>query len=207
MTRGSTISKLYEKKFQTFTFSGIWKTVLGNPETNGAWIIYGKEKNGKTWFTLLLASYLSVFSKVWYISAEEGKSKPFVDAMRRAQLDPNNRSLTIHEYMSIDELSERLKRRKSPGIVIIDNVTMYQDELKNGVFRKLLKQHPNKLLIFVAHEERGEPYGATGKLIKKLSKIVIRTQGLQSFIGGRCPGGQLSIDEEKSTLYHGTNSN
>lgn len=205
MSRGSSISKLYQKKFQTFSFDGVWQDTMSNPETNGAWIIYGREKNGKTWFTLLLSSYLSRFERTWYISAEEGKSKPFIDAMRRAKLDPSNNSLTIHEYMPIDELSERLKRRKAPKVVILDNVTMYQDELKNGVFRKMLKEHKDKLLIFVAHEERGEPYGATGKLIKKLSKIIVHVKGLNCFVGGRCPGGTLSIDEEKASLYHGTN--
>ncbi len=204
MARALNTKNLFDKKFKTFDFDGVWKDTIGEPETTGAWIVYGNEKNGKTWFSLKLAEYLSRFMKTLYVSAEEGTDKTFVDACERAQLAPTNRNINFIEYESIEELNIRLKKRKSAKVVIIDNVTIYKDELKNGMFRKMLRLHKDKLLIFVAHEDKGEPDGATGKLIKKLSKIIVRVQGLTCFVYGRCPGGILKIDEEKSKLYHGT---
>lgn len=204
MARALTPRNLFDKKFKTFEFTGFWDTVFGMPEIIGVWLIYGMEKNGKTWFSLKLAEYLSNFFKVLYVSAEEGTDKTFVDACNRAKINPKNRNLHFIEYEPLEELNERLKKRKAAKIVFIDNVTIYKDELRNGEFRKMTQIHKNKLLIFVAHEERNEPDGATGRLIKKLSKIFIRVQGLTCFVAGRCPGGELIIDEEKAQLYHGT---
>lgn len=204
MARSKTIQNLYDKKHDTFTFNGIWHDTMGDPETNGAWIIYGAEKNGKTWFALKLAEYLSTFEKTTYVSAEEGTGKTFVDACRRAKISVNNKSLHFLEYIPIDELDQKLSRRKAPKIVLLDNVTIYADELKNGVLRKFLQKHSDKLIIFIAHEERKEPYTATAKLARKLAKIIVRVQGLACFVSGRCNGGTLMIDEDKATLYHGT---
>jgi hypothetical protein len=201
--RAASAGTLYSIKHSYFEFEGYWEAVLGQPEKNGAWLIYGAEKNGKTWFALMLANYLSGFKRVLYISAEEGKGKAFVDSCIRAKIEPNNRSILFTEYETIEELNARLKSRNAPAIVVMDNLTMYSDELKNGGFRSLLNENPNVLFIFLAHEERGAPYTATAKLCKKLSKIIFHVQGLVSNVSGRCPGGRLIIDEQKAALYHG----
>lgn len=205
MTRTLSIKNLYDKKHKTFAFDGVWLDVMGEPERHGAWIIWGQEKNGKTWFALKLAEYLSQKEKVLYISAEEGIGKAFVDACARAKISPHNKGLNFKEYEPMEEVSAYLKKRKSAKIVLIDNITIYQDELKNGHFRQLLKDHPEVLFIFLAHEERGEPYTATARLCRKLAKIIMHVQGLACHVSGRCPGGKIIIDEEKAAIYHGQN--
>lgn len=186
-----------------FEFDGIWQDVIGKPETNGLWLIWGPEKNGKTWCALMLADYLSQFERTLYISAEEGINKGFKDAIIRAQISALNKSLSFIDYETLPELADRLIRRKAPRIVLIDNITVYNDELKNGALRKLEKDFPNVLFIFLAHEDRGEPYTATAKLCKRLAKIIIHVEGLACIVSGRCPGGRAVIDEERATLYHG----
>lgn len=198
-----TLKNLYDKKFKTFPFTGIWADAIGQPETTGAWIIYGAEKNGKTWFSLKLAAYLSSFEKTLYISAEEGTGKNFVSTCERAKLNPKNKNLQFLEYLPLTTLDEKLRKRRSAKVVVVDNITIYTDELKNGGLRNMLERHKDKLLIFVAHEERNEPYTATAKLCRKLAKVIVRVQGLCCFVSGRCKGGTLMIDEEKARLYHG----
>lgn len=44
MSRSLSIKNLYAKKFQQFEFDGLYKTAMGNPESNGIWIIWGREK-------------------------------------------------------------------------------------------------------------------------------------------------------------------
>lgn len=204
MKRPLNIRTAYSKKFETFNFKGIWQDVFGNVTRNGVWIVYGAEKNGKTWFSLKLADYISQFESTLYVSAEEGLEKEFVDAMKRANLEPDNDSLKFCEYTSLESISIRLEKREAPKVVFFDNVTIYKDELSYGGFQKFWRRHPNTLLIFIAHEERNEPYTSTARMIKRLSKIIIRVQGLACFVSGRCPGGSLMIDEEKAMLYHGT---
>ena len=204
MSRALTTKNVIDKKHSTFQFDGQWLQIFGEPEKAGAWLIYGKDKNGKTWGTLLIAQYLSKSDKVLYISAEQGISKSFKDALVRAKINPNNNKLHYSGYISLDELYEVLNRKRSaPTIVVIDNITFYTDELKNGAFRKLLKDFPKTLFIFLAHEERGEPYTATATLCKKVAEIIIHVKGLKLLVGGRCPGGEIDIDEEKAALYHG----
>jgi len=59
-------------------------------------------------------------------------------------------------------------------------------------------------MIFLAHEEKREPYTATAKLCKKLAKIIVHIEGLTAFISGRCPGGTITINEQTAMLYHGS---
>jgi hypothetical protein len=204
MSRTLSVKNLYDIKHKTFAFDGVWLDAMGNPEKNGAWIIWGAEKNGKTWFALMLADYLSRGDdKVLYISGEEGTDKAFIDACSRAGIGPEKRGLNFIEYEPIEEVSARLKKRKAARIIFIDNITVYVDDLKNGAFRKLLNDHPDCLFIFLAHEDRNEPYTATAKLCRRLAKIIVHVEGLACTVSGRCPGGRLMIDEEKAALYHG----
>jgi hypothetical protein len=204
MARSLSIRNLFDKKFKQFVFDGLYAKALGHPESNGIWIIWGREKNGKTWWALLLASYLSLKTKVLYISAEEGIGMDFVAACKRARLESNNRNLHFEEYMPVDELYKKLQARKSAQVVFIDNCTVYTDELRAAGLRKLKQDFPDKLFVLLAHEEKREPYTALAKLAKKLANIIMHVQGLATHVSGRCPGGIISIDETKATLYWGT---
>ncbi len=206
MQRALTSKNLYSKKYTRFPFTGIWEAIFGHPSNRGLWLIYGKEKNGKTWGTLLITKYLSLFEKVLYVSAEEGTDMEFADAVKRAKISANNRNINFIEYEPIEDLYKRLKKRNAPRIVVIDNLTIYNDELKAKGMQKLKQDFPNVLFICVAHEERGKPYTAAATMASKLAKVIIRAQGLSLIIGGRVPGGKLLIDEEKAMLFHGVAS-
>lgn len=193
-----------EKKFKLFDeLTDIWKEVLGAPERSGIWIIYGSEKNGKTWCALMVSVCLSRFEKVLYISGEEGISSHFQNTLNRIGVSDNNKSLYFSDYITMSEIETILGNRRAPRIIVFDNATVYNEELKNGTVRRLQKEHPNTLFIYIAHEEKGEPYMATAKLIKKLAKVILRVQGLACTVSGRCPGGIFNIDDEKAALYYG----
>ncbi len=204
MGYGKTGDTLLQKTYDTFDFEGVYRDVLGTPEKGGIWIIYGKEKHGKTQHALKLAEMLSKHVKVNYASGEEGLSYTFSESYERAQLDPKNKRLKFYDAPSIEEIDEGLGKRNSAKAVFIDNETYYRDELKYGVVRELHKKYKSKkLFIYICHEERGEPDGATSKLIRKLANVVMRVEGLNCFVSGRCPGGIITINEEKAEVYHG----
>lgn len=202
--RVKTLKNLYEKKFVTFPFTGLWERAMGKPERTGCWICYGPEKNGKTTIALMLAEYLSGFERVLYVSAEEGTGRNFVDACRRAGLETKTcTNLHFEEYIPIEELDEKLSGRKAAKIIFLDNLTIYSDELRAAEMTALMLKHDDKLFVFIAHEEKGAPYTAAGKRARKLAKVIIQVQGLTGFVSGRCPGGALTIDETKAALYWG----
>lgn len=201
--RTLSIKNVFNKAYETLDVDGIWKDVLGEPEANGAWLIFGRDKNGKTWLAITLAIYLSQRKKVLYISAEEGTGLAFKNTLVRVGAAAGDTNLHLLEYESWQEIDERLQRRRSPEIVFIDNLTIYQDELKKSTLTNFLARHPSKLFVFLAHEERGEPYTAAARLCSKLAKVRFHVKGLSCNVNGRVPGGVLLIDEEKAQLFHG----
>jgi len=203
--RALTIRNIYDKKYSTLTLDGIYAEVFGEPEDNGAWLIYGLDKNGKTWLSLLLAEYLSHGNKALYVSAEQGIEKDFGDTCKRIGISEKNKTLHVLGYIPIEELDMRLKKRKAEKLVFVDNLTTYEDELKKSRINKLLRDHSEKLFIFLAHEERNKPYLAAAIHVHKIAKIIMHVKGLQCTVSGRCPGGVLTIDEEKAQLYWGYN--
>ena len=172
--RTLSVKQAYSKKFKTFEFDGIWQEVMDNPETTGGWIIHGDEKQGKSTFALMLANYLSQFEKVLYISAEEGVSKHFTEMMQRMGITDTNKRFKLVEYQEWEDLEERFKKRQCEKIIFIDNITVYRDEITKATLKKLLKEHSNKLIIFISHEERKLPDTAQGQYWRKMSKIIIR---------------------------------
>lgn len=202
MTRALSSKNIFSKRFKTFPFDELWGEVMGAPEDNGIWLIYGAEKHGKTTFAIMFANYLTRFGRVDYVSAEEGIGANFRDAILRAGLDEKSK-VKWREYTPLEDIKEILKKRQSAKFILLDNCTIYKDEIKNGELQKLLKEFPNTVFIFLAHEEKNQPYTATAKVAKKLAKIIVRIEGLTAFISGRCPGGTLIINDKKSQLYHG----
>jgi len=206
MARSLTTKNLFEKrggkpiKF----YNEILKLVIGAATLMGCWIIYGSEKNGKTWFALWLAKQLACFERVHYISAEEGIEDSFKEAVKRAGITTAD-DILWDEYLSIDEIIEKFKKQRSANIIVIDNLTMYADEIKpSEIKKKLLAALPNKLIIFVAHEERKQPFPAIARHAKKMASVIFHIEGLKAIVTSRfSTGGELVIDEEKCEIYHG----
>jgi len=200
-----TVKNIYDKNFDTLKVGGVWADVLGEIEANGVILIYGKDKNGKTWTALTLGRELSRNYRVLYMSAEEGVGKAFRDTLKRIGVDISERNIHFMDYEPLKSLENRLSMRKSAEVIFIDNLTVYNKEFKGDAFTTLIKKFRNKLFVFMAHEERGEPYMASAKLAKKLANAIMEVKGLACIVSGRCPGGVLIIDEEKAQLYHGQN--
>jgi len=203
LSRTRSIGNLYAKKYKVMELDGMWLDLLGGVEQTGCWLIWGKDKNGKTRLATVLAKYLCAKNRVLYVSAEEGESLNFKEICLWAGFTPADRKFQILEYIEIKELEQRLSIRNAPNIVIIDNVTFYHDGLKYGGVRDLLKKFKKTIFVFIAHEQGGEPYTSTAKMVKKLATVIMHVQGLQCQISGRVPGGVINIDEKKAGLYHG----
>lgn len=198
------VCDVYKKGFKMYEFEGIYKEVLGTPSKGGIWILYGKDKNGKSWSALTLANYMRQFERVLYVSAEEGLDKPFIDAMKRAKIPANASNLKVTEYVPLEDLYVVLKKQRSAKFIVLDNMTVYDSELKKKQMLELKNAFPDKTFLIVAHEERNEPYTSGAMMAYKLAKIIMRVKGLTLFVSGRCPGGHLVIDEERAMLHHGT---
>lgn len=205
MARSLTARNLFEKRVgRTVRFDNeLLAEAIGAAEMKGCWLIYGPEKNGKTWFTLQLAKALARYDKVAYISAEEGTDLSFRRACARAGIN-NSDKILFDEYLSLDEIKAKFSKPKQANILILDNLTIYPDEFKTTGIRDFVNAFPDKLIIFVAHEERREPYPACARMAKKISKVYIQVKGLKAFVVSRfSEGGAIEINDEMSEMYWG----
>lgn len=212
MSRAKTTKNVFDKKPGKIVSIGdpVLSEAIGKATRRGCWLIYGAEKNGKTWFSCRLAKELAkpdangVRDKVYYISAEEGLEDSFKGAMKRAGITTADRVLW-DEYLTIEEMVEKFSKPKSANIIFVDNLTLYKGDLTPKELKiKLLDKLPDKLFVFVAHEERKEPAPDTARMAKKLAKVIVHVQGLTAFVTSRfSAGGEIVIDEEKSKIFWG----
>lgn len=209
MTRTLSVKNLMSKRFSTLEMSDEYTPYFGEPSDVGVWLIYGKEKNGKSTFALKLAKELSRQKKCLYVSAEEGTDLEFIRACQRAGIDEADKGLHFIEYEPLDELRARLLRAKSEKVVFIDNITVYNDELKGGILREIQRENARKLIVFIAHEDStgGEPATSSGKLCRKYAKIICHVEGMNVTVSGRCPGGTMPVDERKAKIFQPNSSN
>jgi KaiC/GvpD/RAD55 family RecA-like ATPase len=183
------------------------RSLVGDAVASGIWLIYGKEKNGKTWFSLQLAKELAKHEKVSYISAEEGLRDSFTGVCRRAGITATDRILW-DGYISMEDVVKKFGRPKSASVVFIDNLTVYAEELKAADIKgRLLEVLPKKLLVLVAHEERGDAYPGNAKMARKLASVVINVKGLKAIFTSRFGGGgEVDVDWTCSEMFWGISS-
>lgn len=192
---------LFDLKHELFEFNKDWGALLGNQPTTGVWIVYGREKHGKTALMLMLAKHLAELKKLLYVSAEEGTDPLFIDSVRRAGITSAD-DMGFIPYLPLSELNKKLEKRNAAKIVVIDNAIKYNGEFMRGGIDEFIEEHKSKrLIIILAHEERNEPYPNPAKQVKRLAKVIINVVGLVAHIGGRCPGGRVIINDDKAELF------
>lgn len=181
----------------SFDFTGDWEASLGRPAKTGTWIIWGQPGNGKSSFAMQLVKYLCRFDRVIYDSLEESTGKSLQMSLNRHNMEEVNHKLLILDRESMAELSERLSRKRSPGIVIIDSF-QYSSLTYQG-YKELKEKHSNKLLIFISHAEGVRPEGRIAKKVEYDADVKIFVQGFKAVCKSRFmekPGVPFTIWEE-----------
>lgn len=150
MKKALSMVDLMRKNREVYAFEGALQEAFGQPEQNGVWFIWGRSGNGKTSFVLQLCKELTRYGKVAYDSLEEGDSLTMQNALMRVGMgDVGRRFILLNE--SLKELDTRLKRRRSPDIVVVDSFQYAHIDLKQ--YEEFIDQHKNKLIIFVSQAD------------------------------------------------------
>jgi hypothetical protein len=187
---------MVSKRMRTMAFDGEWLAHVGQPERSGSWLIWGNSGNGKTRYALMLGKYLTKFGRVAYNSLEEGIS----ESLKRAVMDTGLvgvRRFILLDKEPIAELANRLSRRKSPDMVIIDSIQY--SGLNYRDYRQLRDTFRNKLFIFISHADGREPAGRTARSVRYDANVKIYIEGYRAFAASRYGGGQTYIIWEEGT--------
>ncbi len=175
-------------RFETVPFEGEWLAAIGRPELRGSWLVFGQSGSGKTTFALQLARYLSRFARVAYNTLEQGLSLSFQSAWIRAGMEEAGSAIVVLDKEPLPQLRQRLAKRRSPQVVIIDSLTALPGFTRKD-YLSLVGGFPGKLFVFLAHERKGLPDPAIAETVRRLSEVKIYVEGFRAHVSSRyaCP--------------------
>lgn len=200
MKRALNINDIVSYKPEVLDFGDQWLASFGKPELTGSWIIWGNSGNGKTRFALQLAKYFAKFVKTAYDSLEEGLSLSMQQAIISVGMSDVSRKFLFLDKEPIEDLSNRLKKARSPKVVVIDS--LQYTGLNYEAYKQLVQKHRNKLFIFVSHADGKEPKGNTAKSIRYDASVKVRIEGYRAFAMSRYGGGAPFTVWEKGAEYY-----
>lgn len=192
MARAKSVSELLAMKVETFPFKDEWYNAFGEPERRGVWLIWGNSGTGKTTFVVQLCKYLCQFERVIYNSLEEGACGTMKNTLLRCGMLDVKRRFLLLDCEPLDELSQRLMKRKSPGVVVIDSFQYTQMNYKQYIAFK--ERHKDKLIIFVSHADGKLPSGRSARSVMYDATQKVYVEGYRAFSKGRFNGPKMAID-------------
>jgi hypothetical protein len=205
MRRAISVKEIQSYNPRQLDFNGEFLSLLGCPELTGSWIIWGNPGNGKTRFALQLAKYLAKFARVAYNSLEEGMSLSMKRAIEQVGMAEANGKFILLDKESTSHLIKRLKKQKSPQIIIIDS--WQYTGMNYSEYKLLIDTFRTKLFIIVSHADGREPAGRVAKSIRFDAHVKIRIEGFRAFALSRYGGdGHYDIWAEKAERYYGEHS-
>lgn len=204
MGRALTVKEVLNKKRQTFPFDGKWADAFGQPERTGVWFIWGRSGNGKTSFVMQLIAELCKYDRVAFDSMEEGDSLSMRQKLVRHGLSQVGSRFHLLNAEPMNELRERLSRRKSYNIIVIDSFQYTQMSYRDYIQFK--EQFKDKLIIFISHAKGSLPRGSAAEGVMYDATLKIWVEGFKAFSKGRFigPTGEFTIWDEGAARYWGT---
>lgn len=203
MGRALTVKEVLNKKRQTFPFDGKLADAFGQPERTGVWFIWGRSGNGKTSFVMQLIAELCKYDRVAFDSMEEGDSLSMRQKLVRHGLSQVGSRFHLLNAEPMTELKERLARRKSYNIIVIDSFQYTQISYRDYIQFK--EQNKDKLIVFISHAKGSLPRGSAAEGVMYDATLKIWVEGFKAFSKGRFIGqtGEFTIWDEGAERYWG----
>ena len=132
----------------------------------------------------MLCKYISQFGKVAYNSLEQGLSLSLQMAWKRVGMQEAGSGVMLLSKEPLTELKNRLKKQKSPRIIVIDSV-QYLVGFRLSDYVSLMREFPQKLFIWIAHEDLGQPDGKLAKQIRYDADVKIHVEGFRAQVTTR----------------------
>ncbi len=204
MARALSVSEVLNQNKPVIPFDGEWYEAFGQPERRGVWFIWGNSGNGKTSFVMQLCKELAKYGTVGYNSLEEGAGLTMQNTFRRFKMAEAGKRFKLIPGENMEELGERLLKKKSLEFVVIDSYQYTQMTYKDYILFKE-KYAKNKLLIFISHADGKQPSGRSAKSVRYDAALKVWVEGYRAFSQGRFigPVGSYTIWEDGAIKYWG----
>lgn len=203
MKRALSAREVIKKKKDLFDFTGEWAEAFAQPEKKGVWFIWGDSGSGKTSFVMQLCKELAKFGTVAYNSLEEGACVTMQNTLERYAIPKLGRRFQLLDCEPIEEMEERMNRKKSPDFYVVDSLQYTQ--MTSRSYRQFKEAHRDKLIIFISHADGRNPAGKTARSVMYDASLKICVQGYRAYSKGRFigPKGYFTIWEEGARRYWG----
>ncbi len=189
LKRALTVKDMYEAKFDSWELPDEWKRCIGQVSNNFSMIIWGNSGKGKTRFALMLIKILSEYGNVIMDCLEEGKSLTMQKAFQEMNMMDIMGKMLLVDREKYSTLVYRLKRKKSPKIVVINSLQHMRMTYEQ--WTELREKFRKKCFILISHCEGKEPAGAAAKSIRYDVDIKVHVQDYVAYpvsrFGGSTP--------------------
>lgn len=183
MKRAYSPKEIVKKTYKTLPWGGRWEEAFGLPEERATWFISGASASGKSSFVMQLAYELTHYGHVLYLSYEEGLNQSFQERLLRFDLDKRQGWFRVVTNDTMEDLTERLKRRHSAKFIIVDSFQLAYWGYPET--EALVKSFPKKCFIFISQEEKGQPTGKPARRLRYLADVKVRVVGFRAYCQGR----------------------
>lgn len=207
MAKTLNVKTFLTKKFELLPLKGVWKNSFGEPCKQFSMMIYGSSGEGKTELAMQIGKELTQYGKVAYNSIEEGDSHTLQMTVARNNMDMVADKFQIISGENLTELSERLRKQRSPDFIIIDSV-QYLQATKEEYFEFKKEFYPKKGIIYISHVDGKDLDAVKGALAKSIwydVDIQVPVKGFRAMPKKRLNGGgePFIINHERAAKYWG----
>lgn len=186
------IDQLLRKKYRELTgLSERFVAAHGLPEDRFVMCVYGKSGQGKSNYVgqvckELLQALAGQNARLLYVALEEGHGRTIRDTMLRQELSEFSGRVMIAEGGTLKDLTDKLKKQKSPKIVVIDSLQYLGINYEE--YKELKEMFKAKIFIFISHSSGNLPRGTTAQEIVYDANIKVRVHGYKALITSRYGG-------------------
>jgi adenosyl cobinamide kinase/adenosyl cobinamide phosphate guanylyltransferase len=208
MKKALTVANIQSQKITRIPFKGKFFEAYRQPQNKGIWFIWGGSSSGKSSKTMQLAKELAQTEDVLYnLLEEETDDSDFIERIELFEMHEVKDRFKVVKY-TLEELTEYLKKRNPPKVIIIDSATYF---FKNFAEYKAFKEaNKNKIIIITAHAQGNNPRSELEKDIMFDAKQKIFVNAFLSVCKGRTigpNGGLYVVWQEGYEKARGTENN
>ena len=179
---------LKDYRYDNYDFDGKWLDLVGKPARKFHMMVYGRPKQGKSYFCFDLAQYLSNFGKVLYIAAEEGFTATLQKKLE--DMGGDNDNLDFANFRDYDTIKNAL-----PGhdyrFVVIDSVNYIRIEPEQ--IEELKADNPRMALITVQQATKDGKFRGSQQFAHNCDIIIEVIQGVAHSTGRFAPPSEMAI--------------
>lgn len=159
LKRALTVSNVLATKVERIEFKGRFYDVFGHPQKKGRWLIWGMSSSGKSSFVMQLIKEFARTEKTLHVSLEESlDDENLQDRLRLFNMQDVSKNYQLVDD-SITDLTERLSRRGSAQVVVIDSAPYFFMGSNSAFtdYMEFTRKFKNKTLIFIGHANGQQP--------------------------------------------------